>query len=250
MALRIEDTIQSQYACAPHITRLVQGFWRMVDPAPDIERFYELCFDIDTAQGVALDIWGRILGMPRSMQAVTEVGVPYWGYYNKKAQVKEVRGFEQAPFFYGAQERHLELSDEAYRLMLKTKAMANISTGSLADLNRMLAALLPRAEVQIFRTAPMMLKIIATGDLTDYEQSLLTRGDLPPIPTGVGLEVEINGAKPMGFAGGNVVPFDQGPWYRKNSGLKDNQTQPAAATAVKKSKAKRRAANRKQASKE
>lgn len=215
MALRIEDTIQSQYACAPHITKLAQGFWRLIDPKSDIERFYELCFDIDTAQGVALDIWGRILGLPRSMQATTEVGVPYWGFHNKFANVTEVRGFNQAPFFYGAQERHLELSDEAYRLMLKIKAMANISTGSLSDLNRMIAALLPHAQVQIYRTGPMTLKILATGNFTDYEQNLLVRGDLPPIPTGVKLEVEFRGAKPLGFAGADVVPFNQGPWYSK-----------------------------------
>lgn len=241
MAFNIDDTIQSQYACAPHLTALVRSFWQLLNPKPDINRFYELCFDLDTAQGIALDVWGRILGMPRSMQAVTEVGAEYLGYYRKSAPVREAKGFDQAPWFHGAQERHLELSDDAYRLMLKTKAMANISTGSLADLNRMLAALLPHAEVQIFRTAPMMLKIIATGDLTDYERNLLTRGDLPPVPTGVGLEVEINGEKPFGFNGGNVTPFDQGPFYRKNSGLLNQQQAQETQTtgpqkAVRKSK--------------
>lgn len=221
MAFHIEDTIQSQYACSPHINALARGFWELINPKGDIDLFYRLCFDLDTAQGVALDIWGRILGMPRSMQAVSEIGVPYLGFINKKAPVKETKGFNQEPFYYGATERHLELSDDAYRLMLKTKAMANISTGSLADLNRMLSALLPRAEVQIFRTAPMMLKIVATGALTDYERSLLTRGDLPPIPTGVGLEVEINGEKPFGFEGGNVTPFNRGPFYWRSKHKKE-----------------------------
>ena len=43
------------------------------------------------------------------------------------------------------------------------------------------------------------------------------------MPTGVGLEVEINGEKPFGFNGGNVTPFDRGPFYRKNSGLLNQQ---------------------------
>lgn len=216
MAFDIDRTIQSQYSHAPHIKALARGFWKLVDPTDDIDLFYRMCFNLDTAQGVALDVWGRILGMPRDMQTVTEIGVPYFGFPNKRGSNTEARGFDQEPFYTGAQETHFELSDDAYRLMLKTKAMSNISTGSLADLNRLLATLLPYAEVQIFRTAPMQLRIVATGDLTDYEQNLLLRGDLPPIPTGVGVEVEINAAKPFGFEGGDVTPFDQGPFYRAN----------------------------------
>ncbi len=59
------------------------------------------------------------------------------------------------------------------------------------------------------------------------------------MPTGVGLEVEINGEKPFGFDGGNVTPFDQGPFYRKNSGLLSQQQ-----TALKTQKAARKSKKR------
>lgn len=227
MAFDIEATVQSQYACAPHMRALIRGFWELVNPAPDIDLFYRLCFDIDTAEGVALDIWGRILGMPRDMQLVSAVGVDYFGFPNAKNTNKHALGFAQAPWYTGAQEQHLELSDDGYRLLLKTKAMANISTGSLADLNRMLAMLLPHAQVQIYRTAPMQLKMVATGTLTDYEQNLLLRGDLPPIPAGVGLEVELHEEAPFGFSGGTVRPFDQGPFKHKVKPYTPNKPKPS-----------------------
>lgn len=209
----ISPTIQSQYACSPKIMALAQGFADLIDPESDLQLFYDKVFNIDTAQGVGLDIWGRIIGLPRTAEMVTKHGVKYFGFKSKAAP--NATGFDNDPFYHGAEQVKFELSDEAYRLFLKTKAMANISTGSLADLNRMLQELLPGREVAITRTGPMRLKLVCSGELTDYERNMLLQGDLPPIPSGVTLEVELNGAKYFGFNSDSNAPFGQGPLYQR-----------------------------------
>lgn len=209
----ISPTIQSQYACSPKIMALAQGFADLIDPEADLQLFYDKVFNIDTAQGVGLDIWGRIIGLPRTAEMVTKHGVKYFGFDSKAAP--NATGFDNDPFYHGAEQVKFELSDEAYRLFLKTKAMANISTGSLADLNRMLQELLPGREVAITRTGPMCLKLVCSGELTDYERNMLLQGDLPPIPSGVTLEVELNDAKYFGFNSGSNAPFGQGPLYQR-----------------------------------
>lgn len=209
----ISPTIQSQYACSPKIMALAQGFADLIDPEADLQLFYDKVFNIDTAQGVGLDIWGRIIGLPRTAEMVTKHGVKYFGFGSKAAP--NATGFDNDPFYHGAEQVKFELSDEAYRLFLKTKAMANISTGSLADLNRMLQELLPGREVAITRTGPMRLKLVCSGELTDYERNMLLQGDLPPIPSGVTLEVELNDAKYFGFNSDSNAPFGQGPLYQR-----------------------------------
>lgn len=209
----ISATIQSQYACSPKIMALAQGFADLIDPEADLQLFYDKVFNIDTTQGVGLDIWGRIIGLPRTAEMVTKHGVKYFGFGSKAAP--NATGFDNDPFYHGAEQVKFELSDEAYRLFLKTKAMANISTGSLADLNRMLQELLPGREVAITRTGPMRLKLVCSGELTDYERNMLLQGDLPPIPSGVTLEVELNDAKYFGFNSDSNAPFGQGPLYQR-----------------------------------
>lgn len=209
----ISATIQSQYSTSPKIMALAQSFADLIDAAPDAQLFYDKVFNLETAQGVGLDIWGRIVGLERSAEMVTEYGVKYFGFSSKAAP--NATGFNNDPFYHGADQVKFELSDDAYRLFLRTKAMANISTGSLADLNRMLHQLLPGRDVAIYRAGPMHLKLICAGELTDYERNMLLQGDLPPIPAGVTLEVELNGAKYFGFNSESNTPFNQGPLYQR-----------------------------------
>lgn len=208
----ISATIQSQYAASPKIIGLAQGFADLIDPETDAQLFYDSVFNIDTAQGVGLDIWGRIVGLGRTAEMVTKLGVTYFSFYSQG--VSNGRGFDDRPFYHGAEQVKFELSDDAYRLFLKTKAMANISTGSLADINRMLHELLPGRDVYITRTGPMQLKLVCAGTLSDYERNMLLQGDLPPIPTGVTLEVELSDDKFFGFTEGNT-PFNDGPLYQR-----------------------------------
>ena len=61
------ETVQSQYAASPVIRALAESARIRIAPDADIELFYRSVFNIATASGAGLDIWGRILGMGRKV---------------------------------------------------------------------------------------------------------------------------------------------------------------------------------------
>ena len=66
------ETVQSQYAASPVIRALAESARIRIAPDADIELFYRSVFNIATASGAGLDIWGRILGIGRKVD-ITEL---------------------------------------------------------------------------------------------------------------------------------------------------------------------------------
>ncbi len=209
----ILETVQSQYATAPTITSLVKGFGELFDRKADIDAFYSKVFDLDTCDSYGLDIWGRIVGVKRNASMVTVVGVPYFGFHNPYN--KDEKGFNQEPFFHGAEDKTFVLSDDAYRLYIKAKAITNICNGSIERLNYMLNMLLPKCDVRLTRVSAMHFRLVCSGPLTDFERTLLLSGSMPPIPTGVTFEAELNGARYFGFNAVENTAFNDGPLFQR-----------------------------------
>ena len=210
----IDSTIQSQYSASFKIKTLVRAFYTAITPKPDIALFYDNAFNVDSAQGVGLDVWGRIVAIPRALEGIETDG-SYFGF-NPITPPEDIEPFDQAPFYSDAKSNTYILSDNAYRLLIKTKAAANISTGSMAELNRLVSMLLPNKDVSVIHVDTMKLRILVEGHLEPYERNLLTRGDLPPIPAGVGWEVMEVPPPIFGFDGSGFEPFNQGTFYQGN----------------------------------
>lgn len=62
-----ERTVISQYANSPTILRLINDANGYIDPREDFDAFLRLIWDLRTAQGIGLDIWGRIVGVGRTL---------------------------------------------------------------------------------------------------------------------------------------------------------------------------------------
>lgn len=62
------QTILSQYANSPIITGLIERFADALDQTQNISNFFDLMFNLDTAVGYGLDVWGRIVGVNRTLQ--------------------------------------------------------------------------------------------------------------------------------------------------------------------------------------
>lgn len=208
----IDKTILAQYSTSPVLTTLIRDLARALSPDESLKLYFRTTFNVNTAEGKGLNTWGRIVGVPRSSNMVTAVGVPHLGF--KGGIDPAATGFDQSSFYHGADRTTFKLSDEAYRLHIKAKAAANISNGSLAQLNMMLHMLFPKCDVRLTRIAPMHLKLVCSGKLTDYEKNLLLSGSMPPIPTGVTLEAEINGDRFFGFNSKHSSAFNNGPFSR------------------------------------
>src|ERR1700744_4103633 len=59
----VERTIISEYANSPTLVQLIKNMDQYIDPRANIDAFYNLVFNLDTAQGYGLDIWGKIVGL-------------------------------------------------------------------------------------------------------------------------------------------------------------------------------------------
>ena len=208
--MQIEETIQSQYAASPRIKAIAKSIDSLIRPNLDIELFYNNAFNLATAQGWGLDCWGRIVAIERKIEGVPTddnylgftavTGIP-----NTQAQP-----FNNAPFFSKQVGNTFVFQDDAFRLLILTKAMANISEATLPQLNHMISMLLPNANVYVLHIDTMHLRIVIQDYLEPYQRILLTRGDLPPIPAGVGFEVYELDPHTFGFNGSRLEPFNQG----------------------------------------
>lgn len=212
MAFEIEETIQSQYAASPHINSLITGFYDLINPYPDIATFYDNVFNPSTAVGWGLNVWGRIVGVSRKVSGVPSSD-DYFGFQNDYNA--QAHPFAQAPFYADAwSDSVYDVEDAPYRLMIWAKAMANIGTGSLASINQQLAYLFSSddrdIDVGVVNCGTMKVRIYIQGDLEGYERVLLSRGELPPIPAGVGFGLLNIDKHTFGFNGSGLEPFNQG----------------------------------------
>lgn len=135
------ETLLSQYCDSPTITGMLESFNDAVDPSADIAAFYANIWNVATAVGNGLDIWGQIVGVSRVLQIPA---TPYLGFDEAFTVPTELTGaqpFDQAPFWQGTPATvNFALSDKQYRQLIMVKAAANISNLSVASINALLRA--------------------------------------------------------------------------------------------------------------
>src|SRR5258706_11893568 len=92
------STVISQYGNSPRLLALIEKFNEAIDPSTDIDAFFANVWDIDTASGYGLDVWGRIVGVTRSLSLPSIAGITF-GF--SEAGAASAVGFGQAPFAGG-----------------------------------------------------------------------------------------------------------------------------------------------------
>lgn len=180
------QTVLSQYANSPILTQLITNFFQYVNQTQNFDSFYDNIWNIDTAQGYGLDVWGRIIGVTRTLQLNT--GGEFFGF---EEQSITVQPFNQAPFFSGnALTTSFQLTDSAYRVLLFAKALANISNGSIQSINQLLLNLFPgRGNCYVTDGLNMTMTYTFAFVLTSVEAAIVTQSGVLPKPTGVAATV-------------------------------------------------------------
>lgn len=173
-------TVLAQYANSPTIMALVEDISEWLDPAADLNAFYAYVWNIDTAQGFGLDIWGRIVGVSRVFPISN---TPYFGF----EESTEDLGFGQAPFWSGTPDStNFALSDEAYRQLILAKALSNIIDGSIPAINRLLMLMFPgRGNAYVVDNVNMTLKYKFEFVFTPVDLTLVVNSGVLPHPAGV-----------------------------------------------------------------
>jgi len=176
-----QQTVISQYANSDTMLALMETFAQCIDQTENFDKFFDLMRNIDTAVGYGLDVWGRILGVGRTLTVAT---VDYFGFDEASPGPQP---FNQAPFYSGqAITSNFNLVDDAYRVLLLAKAAANICDGSTPAINQILLSLFPgRGNCYVTDGLNMTMTYTFKFQLSPVELSIVTQSGVLPTPTGV-----------------------------------------------------------------
>lgn len=171
-------TIISQYANSPIITQLILDLDAYIDPIANFDAFFDAIWNIDTARGFGLDLWGRILGISRTL---TLAPTDYFGFQQEGPSADTFGPGGLSPFFTGAtSSSNYDLTDAAYRVLLFAKALANICDGSIPSINQLMLNLFPnRGNCYVTDGGDMTMTYTFRFELSPVEAAIVTSGVLP-----------------------------------------------------------------------
>lgn len=191
----VEQTIVSQYGNSATITQLVHNMNLYLDPRADFDTFFDYVWNVETAEGFGLDIWGRIVGVDRSINVPADTPNP--GMF---------------PFTAGV----YEMDDDQYRTVILIKALANITNCTAEGLNQLLSNLFAtQGRCYVRDTGSMSMVYTFEFWLQPFEYVIITQYQVAPRPAGVLATVfQVDVPTTFGFAESlQLQPFDQGTFY-------------------------------------
>lgn len=208
--INVEETIISQYGNSATITQLVRNMDQYIDPRADFDTFFNFVWNVETAQGFGLDIWGRIVNISRELQIPPDA--TYFGFSDA---LPGSYPFEEQPFWDGVAgaTNTYRLADDAYRQLILTKALANIASSNAPSLNQLLQNMFAdRGRCYVNDMGGMQFRHTFEFDLTSQEYAIVTQSGVLPRPSGVNAILFQSALPLFGFseAGLSAAPFGQG----------------------------------------
>jgi hypothetical protein len=182
-----ETTLISQYANSPRILQIIANFFSCVDQTENLDDFFDLMWNVDTAQGYGLDVWGRIVGVSRVLELSSGV---FFGFEGEGAGAEP---FNSAPFYGGASDTsNFLLSDAAYRQLILAKALANICDGSTKAINQLLISLFGTGgNCYVVDNLDMSMVYHFTFVPNAIQLAIIQQSGVLPKPTGVSVTVSV-----------------------------------------------------------
>jgi hypothetical protein len=215
--LNVQQTILSQYGNGATITQLINNFNQYIDPRADLDLFFSMVWDVDTAVGFGLDYWGKIVGVSR--QLTIPAGAAYLGY----KEGLNYQPFGQAPFYSGTPATNTyTLTDSAYRTLILVKALANISSCTARSLNQLLQNLFAgRGRCYVSDTGGMQMRFTFEFALLPYEIAILTQSGAVPRPAAVNAKIlQVDIPTTFGFREAGIYQnFGHGTLFNQSTGL-------------------------------
>ena len=161
------DTVLSQYANSPNLIAILSAFAQGVDQTSNFDNFYTNIWNLPTATGYGLDLWGRILGISRSVPVDTAIGYfafddPVYGFDNPGAPMV-------TPTSPATLTRQITLGDTDYKYLLMAKAALNIGQGTSAGIMNVLNTFFNEYESGVFTSemnwpGPLTFNVCQSGN--------------------------------------------------------------------------------------
>jgi hypothetical protein len=173
-------------------------------------------WNVETAQGFGLDIWGRIVNIGREL--TVPVVESYFGFSAGISDENNKTPFNGSPFFVRGNDATdtIILADDAYRRLILFKALANISATTAPSMNRLLQNLFEgRGRCYVNDMGNMLIRYTFEFLLTPSELSMVINGVLPR-PAGVKAYMIMVDGPCFGFAPG-ATPFNEAPFISESA---------------------------------
>lgn len=179
--LNVEQTLLSQYANSPRLRMILDGFNQAIDPSALIDHWYDTVWNLNTATGWGLDVWGRIVGVGRVIKVAPQ---EYFGFAQASPTA---RTFSEGLFYSGqTTTQNFALEDTAFRQLIKAKALANITSGSIADINAIVMSLFGDKGLAYVREGTLSMTVVLAFTPSPVDLSILTSGVIPR-PSGIAI---------------------------------------------------------------
>ena len=180
----VEQTIISQYGNSATITKLIQNMNAYIDPTADIDGFYNTIWNVNTAEGIGLDIWGRIVGLPTGRFILTTPATV--------------------------------LNDDQFRTLILLKSLSNISITSSPTFNQLLNNLFAgRGRCYASDQGGMQMRFTFEFILQPYELKIMSQPGIFLRPAGVQVGILQISLPVFGFSEAGTItaaPFGQAPF--------------------------------------
>lgn len=209
-----EDTILTQYSASKKLLSIIDTFNQAINLDDFTDDFISKVWDLTTCETFGLDMWGKIVGISRYINAPIESSS--FGFSEADdASPDYPTPFNDSPFFGGMQETtNVRLGDDAYRTLIFCKAFTNISIATIPDINKFLKILFyQRGRAYCVNYRDMTIGITFEFELAPYEESILTNYEVTPVPSGVLVNINQVVSPYFGFSS-DAYPFNDGTFYR------------------------------------
>lgn len=179
-------TVMMEYANSPVLTSMIESFNAAIDQTQNMQNLFDMIWNVATAVGYGLDVWGRIVGVSRTL--LFPGGVSYLGFNEATGWT----GFGQGAFFSGGgTTSNFQLSDTDFRRLIYAKAAGNISDGAIPSVNKILLALFPlRGACYVIDNQNMSLTYKFQFPLTPVELAIVQQSGVLPSAAGVAITID------------------------------------------------------------
>ncbi len=170
----------SQYRDKPKLMDWLSIARRMGGSISDAAVAVRNSYDIDRAQGVQLDVLGRIVVFSRDFIGQLSMATADFDLLDGAECGDTEASFSEARVSDDAQ-----MADDLYRLAIKAKIMKNTGDATIESIIQEMVFLVGPKFLRVNDTEDMRFSIEFSGDLTEIERWALFNANLIQIPQGV-----------------------------------------------------------------
>jgi hypothetical protein len=179
--------IISEYKNSPVIDNLILSFNSAMDQTANLSNLFDLIWNVQTAEGYGLDVWGRIVGVQRTI--FIPGTVQYLGF--EEAGLSWT-GFNQGIFYSGGfLTQNFTLDDADFKRLILAKAASNVCDGAIPSVNKILLALFPgRGACYVVDNQNMSVTYTFHFALSAVELAIVSQLNVLPTATGVAVVIQ------------------------------------------------------------